>query len=114
MARLELGERVEKLGGARSVGGRHLGLVGARVRNEIGDRAVAVADGRLETDRVLHEIDQLLDAFGREPDLRRDLGQRRVAVQLLAEEAPRLRDPPHLIRDVYGEPDRPTLLRERT
>ena len=41
-----------------------LRLVGVQVGDEVGDARVAVADRRLQAHRVLHEVEQLLDAQG--------------------------------------------------
>ena len=40
-----------------------------RVLDHVAVEALAVADGRLEADRVLDELEQLLDALGREAGL---------------------------------------------
>jgi hypothetical protein len=83
------------------------------VLDQVGVEALAVADGRLEADRILDEVEQLLDALLREAALLRDLGDRRLAVQLLGQHPPRPRHAPHLVGDVDGEPDRPPLVGER-
>ena len=42
-------------------------LGGLRVLDQVAVEALAVADGRLEADGVLDELEQLLDALGRKP-----------------------------------------------
>ena len=66
---------------------------------------------RLTGSRI--ELEQLLHALRRDLDLGRDLLERRVAVELLAEQPPSLRDLADLVGDVDGEADRATLLGER-
>ena len=85
----------------------------ARIRDQIRDHAVPVADGRLEADRVLDEVEQVLHPLGGDAELGGDLVDGRIPVQLLTERATGLRHLPHLIRDVNGQPDRPALLGER-
>ena len=51
--------------------------------------------------------------FGGEAGLGRDLVERRVAVQLLAERPARALHAAHLVGDVDGQPDRAALLGER-
>ncbi len=59
------------------------------VLDQIAHRALAVADRRLQADVILHELEELTDAFDREAAVERDLVERGVAVQLLPELAPR-------------------------
>jgi hypothetical protein len=59
---------------------------------------------------VLHEVEELRDAKRGQIRLGRDLVERRVAAQLLSERAPGPLDAAHLVRDVDGQADRPTLL----
>ena len=113
LARLELAERVEKLRRAGPVGSLDLGLLGVHVRDEVGDARVAVADRRLEAHGVEDELEQLLHALGSDVDLGRDLLERRIAVELLAEQPACLRDLANLVGDVDREADRAALLCER-
>src|SRR5207253_9508883 len=75
--------------------------------------ALAVADWRLEADRILDEIEQLLHPLLGKAALLRQLLHRRLAVELLCELAARAHEPAHLVRDVYREADRPALVGER-
>src|SRR4051794_32441384 len=85
-----------------------------RVLDEVAVEALAVADGRLQTDRVLDELEQSTDALGRKTALLRDLRQRRLAVQLLREHAAGAHDLAYLLGHVDREPDGPSLVGERT
>ena len=107
-------ECLEELGRTSAIGGLELGLVGARVRDQVGDARVSLSDRGVEADRVLHEVEQLLDALGSDADLEGDLVERGVAVELLPEKAAGLGDLSHLVGDVNGQADRPSLLRQRS
>ena len=102
-----------ELGRAEPLRGRLVGLVGVDVLDQVGVEALAVADRSLEAHRVLDELEQLLDATHGKATLDGDLGDRRVAVQLLGEDAPGAHHAPHLLGDVDGQPDRPALVGER-
>ena len=62
---------------------------------------------------VLHEVEELRDAQRGQIRLGRDLVERRVAAELLAERAPGPLDAAHLVGDVDGQADRPALLGQR-
>ena len=102
-----------ELDGAEPLGGLHVRLRRLRVLDHVAVEALAVADGRLEADRVLNELEQLADALGREAGLLRDLLMARIAVQLLREHAAAAGHAPYLLGDVHGQADRPALLGER-
>src|SRR5262249_58314640 len=90
--------------GAEVVRCGHVRPVELGVLDQVAVETLAVADGRLEADRVFDELEQLRDALRREAALFRDLLEDRLAVQLLREDAA---GPPHLWpppRDVYGGP----------
>ena len=113
MRGIEPVERRRELGRAQPVGGLDVRAGGLRVLDQVAVEALAVADGRLEADGVLHELEQLLDALGREARLVGDLVGGRVAVELLREDAAAAHDAAHLLGDVHGQADRPALLGER-
>ena len=113
MRGVEPQERLGELGGAQVLGRHRVGPVGLRVLDQVAVEALAVADGRLEADRVLDELEQRPDALEREAALLGDLGQQRLAVQLLREDAARAHHAAHLLGDVDGQPDRPALVGER-
>ena len=77
------------------------------------DRALPVADGRLERHRILDEVEELPDALEREAGVLRDLLDRRVPVELLRELAARALRAAHLLGDVDGKADRAALVGER-
>ena len=70
------------------------------VLDQVGVHALAVADGRLEADRILDEVEQLLHALLGEAALLRELLLRRLAVELLCELAARAHEPTNLVCDV--------------
>ena len=84
-ARARASERVEQLGRARRRGGLDLGRCRARGPRPGRRRALAAANRSLEADGVLDELEQLLTRSAGNPLSRRDLGDRRLAVQLLGE-----------------------------
>src|SRR5438034_998778 len=65
-------------------------------------------------DRVLDEVEQLLDAFLCESALVRELDDRRLAVQPLRELAAGAHQTPHLLGHVDRQTDRPALVGKRT
>ena len=79
MRGVEPQERLGELGGAKVVGGDGVGPVGVRVLDQVAVEALAVADGSLEADRILDELEQRLHALDREAALLRDL--RRAAAR---------------------------------
>ncbi len=112
-ARAQAQERLGQLGRAQVLGGRGVRPVGLRVFDQVAVETLAVADRRLERDRVFDELEQRADALGREAALLRDLGQQRLAVELLRQLAAGAHHAPHLLGDVDGQPDRPSLVGER-
>ena len=92
--RLELRQRPCELGRAEPQ--RRLGFGPGRVDvlDQVAHHALAVADGRLEAHVVLDEVEELGDPERREIGLRRDLLERGVAAQLLAERTAGPLDPP--------------------
>ena len=58
---------------AQPVGRLGVGPCGLRVLDHVAVEALAVADGRLEADGILDELQQLLDALGGEAGLDCDL-----------------------------------------
>ena len=68
-----------------------VGTVALRVFDQVAVERLAVADGRLEADGILDQVEQLVDALLRETRSRRELLRRRVAVQLLGEDCRRAR-----------------------
>src|SRR5215217_7501528 len=71
--RIEPVECGGELGGAKRVGRLDVWAGGFRVLDHVAVEALAVADGGLEADRILYELEQLLDARRGEARLRRDL-----------------------------------------
>ena len=92
---------------------RDVGTLGLRVLDQVAVERLAVADGRLERDRILDEVDQLLDALLGEARLLGELCNGRVTVHLLGERAARAHDASHLLRDVDRQADRAALVGER-
>src|SRR5581483_1833089 len=111
--RLEPLERGGELGRLQALGGRALRLLHALVLDQVGVQAVAVADGRLQADRVLDQLEKLPHALLGKAALRGDLRQRRVAVQLLRQDPPGPGHAPDLVCDVHREADQPSLVGER-
>ncbi len=109
-ARVEPLERAGELLRAQSLGGRRVRTIGLRVLDQVAVEALAVADRSLEADRVLDEVEELLDALGREAALFRDLGDEWITVQFLGEDAPCAQDLARLLGDVDGKPDRAALV----
>src|SRR5215208_1239259 len=72
---------------------RLVGTLRMDVLDQVGVHALAVADGRLEADRVFNEVEKLLHALLGEAAFLRELGLRRLAVQLLCELAARAHEP---------------------
>src|SRR5918995_2174188 len=85
-ARVQAGERPSELACAvvlrRDAGGR----IGILVLDQVGVEALAVADRCLQADRVLDQLEQLVDALDGEAALGGELVGRRVAVQLLGQD----------------------------
>ena len=98
---------------AEQLGERRVGLLGVLVLDHVAVHRVAVADGRLEADGILDEVEELVDALDLEPALGGDLLGQRVAVELLRQDAARAHDAAHLVDDVDGQADRPTLVGDR-
>ena len=99
-ARVESLERAGELLGAQSLGSRGVWAVGLRVLDQVAVEALAVADRSLEADRVLDEIEELLNTLGREPALLRNFRDEWIAVQFLGENAPCAQDLSCLLGDV--------------
>ena len=83
------------------------------VFDQVGVHALAVADGRLEADRVLDEVEELTDTLLRKAALLRQFLFGRLTVELLSKLAARAHEPSNLVRDVDRQPDRSTLVGER-
>jgi hypothetical protein len=94
-------------------GGRGLGLGSGRVLDQVAVEALAVADRRLQRDRLLDELQQVRHALGREARLGGELLDRRLAIQLLGEHAALAEHAPDLVGDVDGNANRPALVGER-
>ena len=109
----ELVERDLELDAAQELGEDELGLLGVDVLEHVAVHRVAVADGRLEADGVLDEVEELVDALDLEAALLGDLVRERVAVQLLGEDAACAHDAAHLVDDVDGQANRPPLVGDR-
>ena len=111
---LRLIERVGELACAQPVGGRRVGPGRVRVLDQVAVQALAVADGRLEADRVLDELEQLAHALRREarsrPRSRRASGRGSASARGCRRDA---HDAAHLLGDVHRQPDRPALVGER-
>ena len=75
--------------------------------------ALAVADGVVERERVLGQLQQLADARDRVAGGGGDLLVGGLAVQLLGEFAAGALHAAHLVGDVHGESDRASLVDER-
>src|SRR4051794_7609786 len=84
-----------------------------RVLDQVAVEALAVADGGLEADRGLDELEQRANALGWEAALLGDLRQRRLAIELLREDPAGAHHLAHLLGDVNRQPDRPALVGER-
>ena len=98
---------------AEKLGEHRIGLLGVLVLEHVAVHRVAVADGRLEADRILDEVEQLADALELDAALQRDLLRQRVAVQFLGEHAPGPHHAPDLVDDVHGQADGPALVGDR-
>src|SRR5262249_40820434 len=59
--RLERAQRLLELDGSHVVGRRGLGPLDVLVLDQVAVETLAVADGRLEADRILHQREELLD-----------------------------------------------------
>src|SRR4051794_5211640 len=68
-SRREPQERLGELGGAEMLGRHRVGAVGLQVLDQVAVQALAVADGSLQTDRVLDELQQRADALDRKSTL---------------------------------------------
>ena len=90
-----------------------VGTVALRVLDQVAVERLAVADGRLEADGILDEVEQLLDALLGKAAFVGELFRRRIAVQLLRKLAARAHHPAHLLGDVDREADRAALVGER-
>src|SRR5262245_10382693 len=112
-ARVEAGQRSCELAGAEVLRRRARGRLGVLVLDQVGVEALAVADGRLEADRVLDQLQELVDALYREPALGRELLGRRVAVELLCEDPACPEDAARLLCHMHRQPDRAALVGER-
>ena len=87
---------------------------GEHVLDQVGDRALAVADRRLERDRIARRARAARATRSTVmPGLRRDLLDRRLAVELLRQLAARALHLAHLLGDVDREADRAALVGER-
>ena len=82
-ARLDATERRIQLLGAERLRDDDVRLLGVLVLDQVAVEAVAARDRSLEADGVLDDLQQLPDALLRQVRFRRDLGNRRLAVQLL-------------------------------
>ena len=83
------------------------------ILDQVGEEALAVADGRVEAHRVVDEAEKVHDLVLRLAGLLRELGGRRLAAELLRELAADAQEPAHALGDVRREPDRPSLIGER-
>jgi hypothetical protein len=97
----------------RCIRGHAGGRIGIFVLDQVGVEALAVADGRLEADGVLDQLQQLVDALDGEPALGGELLGRRIAVELLREDPAGTEDTPGLLGYVDGKPDRAALVGQR-
>ncbi len=88
-------------------------FVSLLVLDQIAVEAVPARNWSLEADRVLDNVEQLVNALLRQLRLHGDLGDGRLAIQLLCERAARAHYPAHLVGDVHRQPDEPTLVGER-
>src|SRR5215211_7504343 len=61
-ARVQPGQSPGELAGAEVLRGRAGGRLGVLVLDQVGVEALAVPDGRLEADRILHALEQLVPA----------------------------------------------------
>src|SRR5215207_11180975 len=112
-ARVQPGESAGELAGPEVLRGRAGGRLGLLVLDQVGVEALAVPDGRLEADRVLYELEQLVHALDGEATLGGELFGRRVTVELLGEDPAGAQHAARLLRNVDGEPDRAALVGER-
>ena len=112
-ARVQRLECRGKLGRAEVRRRRLVRLLGVGVLDQVAVEALAVAHRRLERDRILDEVEQLLDALLGETALLGELGDRRVAVELLREDPPGAHHAAHLLGDVHRQADRAALVGER-
>jgi hypothetical protein len=86
------------------------------VLDEVAEPGVAVAvraDRRLERDRLLTELEDVLHLIGTHLDLLRDLLDRGLAPQRLGQVASDARYPVHPLDHVHGDADRAGLVGER-
>src|SRR5215211_5730490 len=112
-ARVQPGQSPGELAGTEVLRGRAGGRLGVLVLDQVGVEALAVPDGRLEADRILHELEQLVHALDGEAALDGELFRRRVTVELLREDPAGAQDTARLLRHVDGQPDRAPLVGER-
>src|SRR5512133_720827 len=89
-------------------------MLGVDVLDEVAVEALSIPHRRLEADRVLHEVEQLLDALLREAALLCKLGLRRLAVELLRKLPARAHEAPNLVCDVNRKPDSSALVGQRS
>ena len=85
--RVQLRERSRELLGAEDLRGLLLGLRRVHVLDQVAVEALAVADRNVEADRVVDELEQVLDALLGQSALVYELLDRRLAVELLGEHA---------------------------
>ena len=98
----------------RTLGRRVVGPVGVRVLDQVAVEALAVADGRLEADRILDELEQrayTLDSGSRSPWRSPAAVGSRFSFWARTRRA-RMTSP-HLLGDVDRQADRPALVGER-
>ncbi len=110
---IQLRERRRELACPQPHRGSLVGRRGVDVLDQVAVEALAVADRRLEADRILDELEQVAHAVLLLPDVLRELGEGRLPVELLGELAAGAQQAPHLLGDVHGQPDRSPLVGER-
>src|SRR6266511_3081759 len=90
-----------------------VGAIALRVLDQVTVERLAVADRRLEADGIFDQIEKLLDSRLGKAALVGKLLRRRIAVQLLHQLPPRAHHPAHLLGNVDGKTDRPSLVGQR-
>src|SRR6187200_1271106 len=112
-ARVEAVERANEFAVSHRVGSRQLWPVGLRVLDQVAVERLAVADGRLEAHRLFDELQQILHLLDRQLGRLGELGDRRLAVELLRQHPARAHQAAHLVGHVHREADDPALVGER-
>src|SRR6478735_5213566 len=109
-ARIQLRERGFELRGARALRARLARRGRLLILDHVAVHAVAVADRRVERERIGRELEELLHALGREPGLACDLLDGRLPIQPLCELPARTQGTAYLFSDVHRQPDRASLV----